>query len=111
STDYTLTVDLANINCADYTTAPGGDADQFFETGDTLADLVVYGGNLTWYSDAAGTVAIPDSTLLVDGDTYYVRQTLNGCDSDLLAITVTKIDCSALEIVSTTGGNIVCKGV
>src|SRR5690606_37484544 len=73
-------------------------------------DLVVHGGNLTWYSDAAGTILIPDTTLLVDGDTYYVKQTLNGCDSDLLAITVSKIDCSALEILSTIDGNIVCRG-
>src|SRR5690625_5003091 len=111
STDYTLTVDLANINCSDYTAAPGGDADQFFEAGDTLDDLVVYGGNLTWYSDAAGTSVIPNTTLLVNGTTYYVKQTLNGCDSDLLGITVHEIDCSALAIVSTTDGNIVCKGV
>src|SRR5690554_3021954 len=111
STDYTLTVDLANINCSDYTAAPGGDADQFFEAGDTLDDLVVYGGNLTWYSDAAGTNVIPNTTLLVNGTTYYVKQTLNGCDSDLLGITVHEIDCSALAIVSTTDGNIVCKGV
>src|SRR5690554_5589039 len=111
STDYTLTVDLANINCSDYTAAPGGDADQFFEAGDTLDYLVVYGGNLTWYSDAAGTNVIPNTTLLVNGTTYYVKQTLNGCDSDLLGITVHEIDCSALAIVSTTDGNIVCKGV
>src|SRR5690554_7414521 len=111
STDYTLTVDFANINCSDYTAAPGGEADQFFEAGDTLDDLVVYGGNLTWYSDAAGTNVIPNTTLLVNGDTYYVKQTLNGCDSDLLGITVHEIDCSALAIVSTTDGNIVCKGV
>src|SRR5690606_23457406 len=111
STDYTITIDLATINCADYTAAPDGDAGQFFEAGDTLADLVVHGGNLTWYSDAAGTISIPDTTLLVDGDTYYVKQTLNGCDSDLLAITASKIDCSALEILSTVDGNIVCKGV
>src|SRR5690606_23652305 len=91
STAYTLTIDLATINCANYTAAPDGDEDQFFEPGDTLADLVVVGGNLTWYSDAAGTLTIPNTTLLVDATTYYVNQTLNGCVSDLLAVTVTEI--------------------
>ncbi|MBT0609231.1 immunoglobulin domain-containing protein, partial [Aequorivita echinoideorum] len=110
STDYTLTIDVANINCADYTAAPEGDANQFFQTGEMLSDLVVNGGNLTWYSDAAGTTVIPDTTLLVDGTTYYVRQTLNGCPSGLLAITVTKIVCDDLEILSTVPGTIVCKG-
>lgn len=110
STDYTLTIDLATISCSNYTAAPDGDANQFFETGDTLDDLVVNGGNLAWFSDAAGTTSIPSTTLLVDGSTYYVNQTLNTCVSDLLAITVTKIDCSNLEILTTTDGTIVCKG-
>ncbi|HET8838375.1 MAG TPA: T9SS type A sorting domain-containing protein [Flavobacteriaceae bacterium] len=68
---------------------PTGDANQFFEDGETLADLEVTGTNLIWYSDSAGTVVIPDSTVLVDVTTYYVSQSIDGCESELLAITVT----------------------
>lgn len=110
STAYTITIDEAQINCADYTAAPQGDTDQFSEIGDTLADLDVTGSNLTWYSDAALSTVIPDTTPTVDNTTYYVTQTLNGCESDALEITVHEVDCSDLEIVSTVGATIVCKG-
>lgn len=86
--------------------APMGDANQTFDPGDTLADLDVTGVNLTWYEDAAGTIVIPNTTLLVDGETYYVSQTINGCESQLLAITVTMIQpCDAptgLTLVTVT---------
>lgn len=110
STAYTITIDEAQINCADYTAAPQGDTDQFSEIGDTLADLDVTGSNLTWYSDAALSTVIPDTTPTVDGAVYYVTQTLNGCESDALEITVHEVDCTSLEIVSTVGATIVCKG-
>ena len=71
--------------------APTGASNQDFSPGDTLADLDVTGSNLTWYSDAGGTNAIPDTTPLVDGTTYYVSQTVDGCESSLLAITVTEV--------------------
>jgi hypothetical protein len=70
---------------------PVGDSTQDFVAGETLADLDVTGQNLIWYSDAGGTNVIPDTTPLVDGTTYYVSQTINGCESELLAITVTEI--------------------
>lgn len=71
--------------------APVGDATQLFEPGETLADLDVTGSNLIWYSDAGATITIPDSTPLVDGTTYYVSQTVTGCEGDVLAITVEMI--------------------
>lgn len=69
--------------------APVGDAEQQFNQGETLADLEVEAtGDLTWYEDANGTVVLPETTQLVDQTTYYVSQTIDGCESDLLAITV-----------------------
>ncbi|MAP54070.1 T9SS type A sorting domain-containing protein [Altibacter sp.] len=68
--------------------APTGASTQTFSAGETLADLDVTGENLTWYADAAGMTMIPDTTPLVDGTTYYVSQTVDGCEGDLLAITV-----------------------
>lgn len=69
------------------TSLPTGAAQQLFTPGETIADLDITGTNLTWYSDAAGTLQIPTTTLLVTGTTYYVKQTLNGCSSALLAVT------------------------
>src|SRR5690554_2172366 len=68
---------------------PSGEANQEFNQGETLADLeVIATGDLTWYEDENGTVELPSSTELEDGVTYYVSQTIDGCESDLFAITV-----------------------
>lgn len=53
----------------------------------TLEKIVATGVSLKFY-DAAGNM-IPMSTLLVNGQTYFVTQTLNNCESEKLAITVT----------------------
>lgn len=72
--------------------APIGDANQDFVEGETLDDLdVTATGTLTWYEDADGTIELPGSTVLEDGETYYVSQTVDLCESPLLAITVNKI--------------------
>src|SRR5690606_20607772 len=75
SIDYTL--EINGFVCATFP-APIGDAVQDYAAPATLADLEVEGtmngSVLTWYSDAAGTIVIPDSTPLVDGTIYYVSQ-------------------------------------
>jgi hypothetical protein len=66
--------------------APIAEATQEFTEGQTLADLVVEGEELTWY-DADGNV-LEETTELVDGTTYYVSQTMGECESETTAITV-----------------------
>lgn len=73
------------------TSPPTGDAQQLFTPGETIADLDVTGTGLQWYSDAAGTMSIPTSTVLTEGTTYYVSQTLNGCPGTLLAVTAVTV--------------------
>jgi hypothetical protein len=72
--------------------APNGSTLQSFTQGQTLDNLQVTGTNLVWYanqSDATSYVnPIVNTTLLVNGSTYYVTQTNNGCESSPLAITV-----------------------
>ena len=69
-----------------------------FKPGQTLADLVVEGDNIKWYSshnpldNKAGKLAaetpLPLTTVLVDGTTYYASQTINGIESkERLAVT------------------------
>ena len=61
----------------------------------TLANLVVTGQNILWYSNpTAGRsiteVPLPLSTLLVNGTTYYASQTVNGIESkERMPVTVT----------------------
>lgn len=52
-----------------------------------ISSLVVIGTDLKFY-DAAGNLLSP-SSLLVNGQTYYVTQTLNGCESEKFSIVVT----------------------
>jgi len=76
----------------DLTPEPNGNILQNFTQGQTLNNLQVIGINLIWYanqSDATNHVnPILDTTLLVNGSTYYVTQTNNGCEGSPLAITV-----------------------
>ncbi|QOG02915.1 T9SS type A sorting domain-containing protein [Flavobacterium sp. MDT1-60] len=69
-----------------------------FKPEQTLADLIVEGQNIKWYS-APNTLEgktsktnenpLPLTTVLVDGTTYYASQTINGIESkERLAVTV-----------------------
>ena len=68
---------------------PAAQSLQNFEEGDTLSDLdVTATGTVTWYQDAELTIVLPATTLLVNGETYYVTQTTATCESDATTITV-----------------------
>lgn len=82
------TTSATNLNLT--SPIPTGDSNQVFINGDTLDDLIVTGTNLQWYANSSDTSPIPSSTALVNGTTYYVSQTVNGCESKKLAITVTE---------------------
>lgn len=73
--------------------APTGEATQEFEIGSgaTIADLVVTGDNIVWYSDAELTTMIETTTALVDGATYYAVATNGDCTSEALAVTAEEI--------------------
>lgn len=71
------------------TPKPTGNSTQDFceSANPKLSNLVVNGTNLIYYN-AVGTI-LPLTTPLVNGQTYYVTQTLNGCESEKLQINVT----------------------
>ncbi|WP_446681779.1 T9SS type B sorting domain-containing protein [Chryseobacterium taichungense] len=53
----------------------------------TIANLQITGQNIKWY-DAAGNI-LPSTTTLVNGQTYYASQTINGCESNKTTVQVT----------------------
>lgn len=72
---------------------PTGEAQQNFTAGQTLADLVVSGQNITWYDQPTQGNVLPSSTVLQNNATYYASQTVNNCESrnvqsSRLAVTV-----------------------
>ena len=66
------------------TPTPTGASTQFFNVGQTLADVIVVGSNITWYSSLLNaqnnTSPLASTSILVNG-TYYAMQTINGCIS------------------------------
>ncbi|MEX1190733.1 MAG: T9SS type A sorting domain-containing protein [Brumimicrobium sp.] len=80
-----IEIDVVNTN------EPSGSSSQTFciDENNTINDLSVNGSNIQWYSSSSGGTLLAGSTPLVDGETYYATQTLNGCESvDRLAVTV-----------------------
>ncbi len=64
---------------------------QTLPAGSTLANIVVTGQSLTWYSSATSTTSLPSSTVIVNGTTYYVSQTVGGCESSRIPVTVNTV--------------------
>lgn len=60
----------------------------------TVTKLVATGSNLKWYDVANGGTALLPTTLLVNGATYFVSQTVNGCESHRVAVVVALESCS-----------------
>lgn len=84
SNSATLTVNKTN--------APTGDASQTAMTTGTLADLVVSGTSIKWYSAAVSGTFLPNSTVVTVGTTYHASQTSTStsCESEArLAVKVT----------------------
>ncbi|PZD78624.1 GEVED domain-containing protein [Mesonia sp. K7] len=108
--NYTL--DIYGFDCA---TAPLVDVDTapYFVQPDTLSDIDVgtdpNSTTYTWYADAALTMPVADPTIenLVDGMTYYVTQTILGCESAPVAVTVVEFNCAAMG-VSQTNDVVIC---
>jgi hypothetical protein len=89
-TNGSCTFTTSDITLNQVATPPTANSTQSFNSGDTLVNLSVTGSNLQWYSSSTGGAPLPLSTVLVDGATYYVSQTINGCESSRIAITVTE---------------------
>ncbi|OIQ17691.1 MAG: hypothetical protein BM557_08365 [Flavobacterium sp. MedPE-SWcel] len=68
--------------------------------GSTVADLTATGTVLNWYTESTGGTALSDATGLITG-TYHVSQTVDACESDRTAVTVT-INTTPLPTVTAT---------
>jgi len=106
---------IVRLNITNNPDMPAGRSSQTFTQGETLANLVVEGSDMIWYTSPGQCnlvsstarimedVQLPEDTVLENGATYYVSQTVNGLESyDRLAITVT------LEVMG-TGTNTISK--
>src|SRR5690606_4030594 len=77
-----------------------GVPDQNFTPGSTFEDLDVTGQNLHWYTEPTGSTPFDPQTVISNG-TYYVSQTIGGCESDrvIVEITITSVPNCATNIM------------
>uniref|UniRef100_UPI00404ABE10 virginiamycin B lyase family protein n=1 Tax=Flavobacterium sp. TaxID=239 RepID=UPI00404ABE10 len=79
--------------------APTAISPQIFAGNDaTIANLTATGSNLQWYATSTGGAALENTTVLTDGATYYVSQTINSVESTRIPVVVQKIS-EATQVV------------
>jgi hypothetical protein len=85
---YWVDITLNGITCRKYfsifattTPAPTGNAIQSVGNNATLAQLSATGTNIKWYAAATGGTMLNLTTPLVNGQSYFATQTINGCES------------------------------
>ena len=76
------------------TATPTATATQSFcsNTNPNLSNVTIIGTNINWYASANSSSVLPNSTSLQNGSTYYASQTINGCESLKIAITINLIN-------------------
>jgi gliding motility-associated-like protein len=76
----------------------------FYCEGETATTLTATGQNIKWYTTATGgsgsSTAPTPSTATAGTSTWYVSQTVNGCESDRASMTVTVKPKPALPVVA-----------
>ena len=98
--EYTLKIDGYDCNTIPH---PIADSTYIYNDGDMLSIVPIEGSKFNdefkWYRDSGLTDEITDPSQeeLEDGETYYVTQTVMGCESDGLAITFEEFDCDDLD--------------
>jgi len=88
--DDGMAIDDISIKPCGTVSAPTASAAQSFCAGATIANLAATGSGIQWYAASSGGASLSSSTALADNTTYYVSQTISGCESvSRTAVTVT----------------------
>lgn len=54
-----------------------------------LNDIQITGQNIKWYNAQTAGTLLPNTTLLQNNAVYYASQTISGCESERVAVTIT----------------------
>jgi hypothetical protein len=82
-------VNTANFTVVSPPEAPTGNSTQTLCSGATLAQLSATGTTIQWYASTSGGSPLSNTTVLVNGNTYYATQTVSGLEStNRLAVSV-----------------------
>ena len=85
--------------------APSGSTAQEFCAGSspTLSSVAVNGTNIEWYDSISGGKIFNNTTLLVNGSTWYAGQTNAGCESSArlaVKVTVNPVPCTGTDVIT-----------
>jgi hypothetical protein len=112
TTQYWVDITTNGVTCRKFITItvnpvslPSGATIQTFCNSATLSNLSVTGTNIKWYASSTGGAQLSSNTALVNGNTYYASQTINGCESKRIAV---KAIINNAQIVS--NANTICSG-
>ena len=69
---------------------PAGDSRQTFckMQNANLDDITITGQNIKWYDSSTNGTLLIDTTLLQNNTSYYASQTINGCESERIPVTI-----------------------
>ncbi|WP_433780055.1 gliding motility-associated C-terminal domain-containing protein [Flavobacterium anhuiense] len=99
-----------NITVNQTPAAPAASAQTFCSSENKkIKDLVATGSNLKWYDSSAGGTQYSGDETLISGN-YYVSQTLNGCESTRLLVSVTVNPTPVAPSISADGATTFCQG-
>ena len=54
----------------------------------TLSSITIIGQNIKWYDISTNGNLLPNNALIQNGITYYASQTINGCESERIPVTI-----------------------
>ncbi|EJG00590.1 DUF11 domain-containing protein [Flavobacterium sp. F52] len=99
-----------NITVNQTPAAPAASAQTFCSSENKkVKDLVATGSNLKWYNASTGGIQYLGDETLISGN-YYVSQTLNGCESTRLLVSVTVNPTPVAPSISADGATTFCQG-
>ncbi|AXT18307.1 hypothetical protein D7030_08395 [Flavobacteriaceae bacterium AU392] len=65
----------------------------------TISDLYAIGYEITWHSQAEGGQTYADDYVLINGETYYAQQQIDGCSSKRAPVTVEILEEESPDII------------
>ncbi|WP_289057582.1 T9SS type B sorting domain-containing protein [uncultured Flavobacterium sp.] len=83
------------------TSIPFSDSPQSFciQKNAKISNIAIDGQNIKWYESTSSNNPLSESTSLEDGITYYASQTISGCESDKIPVTVNILGATTSECI------------
>ncbi|WP_286969139.1 T9SS type B sorting domain-containing protein [Flavobacterium sp. UBA4854] len=83
------------------TSIPFSDSPQSFciQKNAKISNIAIEGQNIKWYESTSANNPLSESTSLEDGITYYASQTISGCESDKIPVTVNILGATTSECI------------